>query len=151
MSLVHSPFHRNQRGTALVELALILPLLVVMFVGVVDFGLFIREHQILQNAAREGARYSALPANYMLMSSNPSAIESSIKNRVVTYLQQENITVATSNVTVNQLYPVDIGGGSGLTATASEVVVSYSRSPLVGGSLFGPVVLTARSVFRNCY
>ncbi|MEO6529858.1 MAG: TadE family protein [Specibacter sp.] len=53
-----SPADRDarQRGAAAVEFALILPVLLFMLLGVVDFGMFIGQNISLQSAAREGAR-----------------------------------------------------------------------------------------------
>ena len=56
MKPVHRRSQHQQRGTALIEMAMILPLLTLLLVGIVNMGLMIREHQVLQNAAREGAR-----------------------------------------------------------------------------------------------
>lgn len=46
----------NQRGASAVEFALILPILVLLFFGIVDFGLLIYDKQVITNATREGAR-----------------------------------------------------------------------------------------------
>lgn len=46
----------RQRGAAAVEFALILPLLLFMVLGVIDYGVFFSQNISLQNAAREGAR-----------------------------------------------------------------------------------------------
>ena len=46
-------------GGALVELALVLPVLVLVFVGTVDFGRVFYTSQSLTNAARAGAQYGA--------------------------------------------------------------------------------------------
>ena len=46
-------------GSQLVEFALIAPLLVIVIVGVADFGGAYNLKQKLNNAAREGARYAA--------------------------------------------------------------------------------------------
>ena len=133
----------------MVEFAIILPLLLFMLVGIVDFGLIIREHQILQNGAREGARLSILPAYHIATSSNPAATQTAIKNQVVQYLQTENITIAASDVTVNQNYLIDFGG---VFATGSQITVSYSRPLLVGnGWPFGPAALKSEAIFRNLY
>ena len=148
MRPVHSGIPRNERGAAMVEMAIVLPLLAVMFVGIVDFGLILREHQILQNAAREGARFSAMSANSISASSDPAGTLAAIQNRVVAYLDQENTTISASSVTVNQNYAIVVAG---VTVMGSEVTISYSRSPFLGGSLFAPFTLTARSVFRNFY
>jgi TadE-like protein len=48
-----------ERGAALLELALVLPLLLLMAVGVVNFGTALREKQIIIEAARYGARRAA--------------------------------------------------------------------------------------------
>jgi len=51
---------RNERGTAMVELAFALPLLVVMLFGVMEFGRLFVEWQIVQSSARSGARSASL-------------------------------------------------------------------------------------------
>ena len=53
-------FYRNKRGQALIEFAFILPFLLVIVGGIVDFGLAFFIGQVIQNAAREGARAGAV-------------------------------------------------------------------------------------------
>jgi Flp pilus assembly protein TadG len=48
-----------QAGGALVEMALVLPVLVLVFVGTIDFGRVFYASQALNNAARAGAQYGA--------------------------------------------------------------------------------------------
>ena len=48
---------RSERGAALVELAVALPLLAVIMVGAIDFGRAFRTAMIVTNAARAGALY----------------------------------------------------------------------------------------------
>lgn len=58
-----------QRGQGLVEFALILPLLVVMFFGIIQFGFLFGGQIALVNAVREATRYaSTSPVN-----SNPTS------------------------------------------------------------------------------
>ena len=47
---------RRERGQSMVELALSLPLLVVLFIGVVEVAFFTRTYLMLLEASREGAR-----------------------------------------------------------------------------------------------
>ncbi|PYR97873.1 MAG: hypothetical protein DMG12_23745, partial [Acidobacteria bacterium] len=103
-------------------MAMILPLLTLLLVGIVNMGLMIREHQVLQNAAREGARYSTLQGNRITTAGD--ATEQAIKTRVQRYLAQERITIATSDVTINQNYTYTVAPSPG-TVTASQVTVSY--------------------------
>jgi hypothetical protein len=52
---------RSARGAALVEFALVLPLLLVMIGGIVDFAFLFQRYEVVTGAAREGARIAALP------------------------------------------------------------------------------------------
>jgi Flp pilus assembly protein TadG len=46
----------NQRGGALIEFVIVLPLLLLIMAGIADFGILFYNKQILTNASREGAR-----------------------------------------------------------------------------------------------
>ena len=46
----------RQRGAAAVEFAIILPVLVVLVFGMIEFGLMFYDKAVLTNASREGAR-----------------------------------------------------------------------------------------------
>ena len=48
------------RGQALLEMALVVPLLIVMVVGVFEFGVILYAHVQVANAVREGARAASL-------------------------------------------------------------------------------------------
>ena len=52
-------FLRMQKGQAITEFALILPFLLLLIGGIVDFGLAFFIGQMTENAAREGARVGA--------------------------------------------------------------------------------------------
>lgn len=54
---------KNNRGQAIVEFALILPVLVVLVMGLLEFGLFFHAHINVTYAAREAARIAALDTN----------------------------------------------------------------------------------------
>jgi hypothetical protein len=47
---------RNQKGAALIEFAIILPLLLLLVFGSIEFGLLFYNKQVITNASREGAR-----------------------------------------------------------------------------------------------
>ncbi|HSF17900.1 MAG TPA: TadE family protein [Vicinamibacteria bacterium] len=141
---------RESRGAVLIEMAIMLPFMTLLFLGVVDMGLVIWEHQIVQNAARAGARFSALPRNW-INPSNPGVTVDDIRQRVVDYLLEEGISVNMGDISVTQNYPINVGA---LTLSGSEVSVTYTRPLLLsGGGLipFAQVTLHGRSVFRNLY
>ena len=51
---------KSQAGQAMVEMALVLPILVVLVGGILDFGWLFYNKIALNNAAREGARYAVI-------------------------------------------------------------------------------------------
>ncbi len=53
---------RSQRGVSLVEAALTIPMLLLIAVGIFEFGRAYQTWQVLTNAAREAARYSVTPS-----------------------------------------------------------------------------------------
>jgi hypothetical protein len=50
---------RGDKGQSLVELALTLPLLLLMFAGLVEIGAALRDYLVVVNANREGTRFAA--------------------------------------------------------------------------------------------
>ena len=50
----------GRRGQAAVEFALVLPILLIMLVGIVEFGRAWNLHQVITDAARESARKAAI-------------------------------------------------------------------------------------------
>ena len=50
-------FRRNEEGIQLVELAIVIPILLLMFAAVAEFGRYFYEYTTLAKAARVGARY----------------------------------------------------------------------------------------------
>jgi Flp pilus assembly protein TadG len=55
------PWKRTRRrGQAMVEFALVLPILLVLLIGIVEFGRAWNEHQVITAAAREAARKAAI-------------------------------------------------------------------------------------------
>ncbi|GAA1497370.1 TadE/TadG family type IV pilus assembly protein [Paeniglutamicibacter kerguelensis] len=51
---------KNQQGASAVEFALILPLLLTLMLGVIEFGFFFNQQLSITQAAREGARDYAI-------------------------------------------------------------------------------------------
>jgi len=140
---------KNQKGVAAVELAIILPFFGILLLGVLEIGGMARDHQALQNGAREGARFSAL-LNNKIVGGTPGA-ETRIKDSIRAYLLKEKITVAAGDITVDQDYSISLGTG---WATASKITITYNRPVLFPGiskwiSVSAP--LKASAVFRNFY
>ena len=55
-------FRRDERGIQLVELAIVLPIFVILFAATAEFGRYFYEYTTLAKASRAGARYLATAA-----------------------------------------------------------------------------------------
>jgi Flp pilus assembly protein TadG len=142
---------QQQRGVAAVELAIILPLFGILLLGIIEVGSLARDHQVLQNAAREGARFSSLPANRTDGVTDAAAVETLIKNRIIDYLDNERITVVAGDITVNQAYEMTYAG---VTIPASEITIIYNRPVLFPGIANWFTLSTTvrgKAIFRNFY
>ena len=53
----------RERGQAMVETAIVIPILLVLMVGIFEVGRAYETWQVLTNAAREGARMSVTPSS----------------------------------------------------------------------------------------
>ena len=130
---------QSERGAELIEFAVVLPLLLLLIAGVVDFGMMFRTYEAVTNAAREGARVAILPGYDV----------PDVQTRVNAYLTASGLNTVTPQVT-----DVTVATGAG-TFNAKRVNVNYTYSfavlgiaaPLFGGN-FGSITLNAVSVMR---
>jgi Flp pilus assembly protein TadG len=138
---------KSERGAALLEAAITLPLLLLVSVGIFEFGRAYQTWQILTNAAREGARIAVLSD-----SSN-----SDITARVSQYMTDGQLSAANSaSIGINRSAVLDVNGRN---VSASEVDIDYPFSFIVlqpvarlvapQTSLGGAVVMHAQAVMRN--
>jgi Flp pilus assembly protein TadG len=121
---------RSDRGAAAVEFALLLPLLVLIVFGLIDFGRAINTQITLTQAAREGARALALgQATYQT--------------------RAQQAAIGLSGVTVTDLpdsqFVTGCPAGAGQTGDDAVVKVTYTFTFITPiGSVFGPTkTLTA--------
>jgi Flp pilus assembly protein TadG len=80
----------DTRAAALIEFAVSLPLLVVLVVGIFDFGGAFNLKQELNNAMREGARFAANQPTNDLDSTTPPSVDA-VRFVVDSYLQNAHI------------------------------------------------------------
>ena len=105
---------RSQRGAALLEMALTLPLLLLVCVGILEFGRAYQTWQVITNAAREGARIAVLPG----------MDDTAVRSRVQQYMTIGQLPQAASaTIAIDRNRTVSVGGTD--TASASEVIVNY--------------------------
>jgi Flp pilus assembly protein TadG len=134
---------QKQRGVIVVEMAMVVPILAILLLGTVQFGLVLREHQIVQNAAREGARFSS--QQLISVSSARAPTETEVRSLVRTYLRNENVTVSDADIAVERNYYL----GASIGYCGSRVRVTHTTAPVVGSGIWGNFTYTAEAVFRN--
>ena len=60
----------RERGQALVEMAITLPLLLLMLMGIMDMGCYFYNQMSVENGSREGARYAIVHAEDTTLSTD---------------------------------------------------------------------------------
>jgi Flp pilus assembly protein TadG len=111
---------RREEGAALIETAFVLPIMLLVCVGILEFGRAYQTWQVVTNASREGARVAILP-DYS---------DDSVKARVRTYLKNGGLPASivddvtkTKVLLTGTTIPVNVAGT--VTAPASRIVVEY--------------------------
>jgi len=134
---------RSERGAALVEFALVVPILMMMMCATIDFGLAVYTLNNLTAAAREGGRFAAVqdPASW-----TSGAAATAAQNRVYKYIAgmsnglDSTATIAKISVTkdaTTQIITVQITGYPYKPVTP--------LSPLLG---IPTIYLNRRAIFR---
>src|ERR687895_212839 len=114
--LMKNDSRTRERGAAMVEAAISIPLLLMLMVGIFEVGRAYQTWQVLTNAAREGARMSITP------SSTPSNTTALIRQ----YMADGQLSnSSTAVVNVNKAGSIDVNG---TPVSASLVTVDYPFS-----------------------
>ena len=142
MKLKIIPF--DQKGAAAVEFAIILPLLLMLLFGIIEFGIILYDKAMITNASREGAR-----AGILFVQGGETVVElnQKISDAVDKYCSGHLITFedsTTPNIIPQTTKP---GEGSNLTVT-----VTYQYKFLVLPDFFtgiiGNINLSAQTIMR---
>jgi TadE-like protein len=135
----------DETGSVLIEFALVLPMLLLIVVGIFDFGFAFQKYEVLTNAAREGARMAVLTGY-----STPD-----VKNRVAAYLTAAGATDAPETTVDDETItpgPPSTGPAfrvKKVTVTLPHTFVYLGPLARVFGGTFGTIQLKAISVMRS--
>jgi Flp pilus assembly protein TadG len=129
-----------QRGQTLVEMALIVPLFLMLMLGLLDFGRVLYAQHTFDQAAREGTRLALADA------ANTGTKYSAIRSAVVGAAPGTGLTGAeVSGLGCSDcFYPDDVGSGGRVFVQVSKQVDLLT--PLVGQLLGGSFTVQARSM-----
>ena len=141
-----------QTGSNIVEFAFVMPLLVILVFGIIDFGIALYDKAVITNAVREGARKGIVFADGQIAT---RLTEDQIADVVEVYCNDKLITFGSSAVNARAVFtregdPVDYPPLSGDTLTV-DLETPYVYHYLILSKLFPPLgdlKLGAASVMR---
>ena len=107
---------RKIRGAAAVELAVVLPVILTLLFGIIEFGWIFMVGQTLTSAAREGCRIAVLPG----------AVDADITEKVNGCMQSAGMQVQDYELSITHATPAD-------PTEVVVVTIPYSKISLVGG------------------
>ena len=133
-----------ERGGVLVEFALVVPILLVIFAAIVDFGLMMQRREVVTNAAREGARIAVLPG---YDTADVQARVNEYLNNGIQAGTSANATTTVTNTTLAGVAPV-VSMRQVDVALTTRYSILGPVMQLIGGSDFGTITVRARSSMR---
>ena len=113
----------NQKGQALVEFALVFPILLLLVMGILQFGMMLNSYLSIENASREGARAGIVGSS-----------DSEIRNTIISTSPSLDPNKLTVTIT-----PAEANRKSGNTLTV-KVTYNYNLTVPIISSLFNNVV-----------
>jgi Flp pilus assembly protein TadG len=118
-----SRFRRDDRGIQLVELAIVLPIFILLFGATAEFGRYFYEYTTLAKSARVGARYLATAAVNSTEDTNAKNIvvygnSAGTGNPILSGLSTTNVTITRS------------GGVPILPQTVTVQITGFKHQPI---------------------
>ena len=127
---------RSEAGASAVEFALLLPLLMMILFGIIEFGLALYQQAILTNASREGARLG-------IVQSVPAITNGQINTAIDSYLTPAGINPGDVSRTI-------VAGGVTGTPVQVTLTLPYTFAVLPKLTSLAPSInLIARTEMRH--
>jgi Flp pilus assembly protein TadG len=123
---------RGERGAAAVEFALVVPVLLLLVLGITEFGRAYNVQTTLSGAAREGARA-------MAVQNSPAAARAAVQNAAA------GIGLSDSQISVSPSACPSSSIGSGTTV---QVTITYPLSFVTNFFGSSPITLRGTAVMR---
>lgn len=108
MVFVRTRGKKHCRGAAAVEIALVLPLLLLLTLGAIKYGWLFLISQQITNAARQGARIA-------ILSNSTTDGVNGVKQRIIDLLDEVDITIGVDNIECIPFYVEDVNMGDAVT------------------------------------
>jgi Flp pilus assembly protein TadG len=141
---------RNQRASAAAEMALVMPLLLILMMGSVELGNYFLDEHVLVKAVRDGARYAARQSftNYNGCTATAADLPQSVIDNTKLIVRKGTLSSADDDLLPNwddaattftvKTSCTDTAGGTGMTGI-------YAGN-IVGNANLAPIVIVTASV-----
>ena len=133
-----------QTGSNIVEFAFVMPLLLILVFGIIDFSIGLYDKAVITNAAREGARTGIVYAKARLT-------KEQVEQVVTNYLNGRLITFGEAIADPTATFTPDRGNGNQQSGDTLTVTVDYQYDYVMIARLFpslGSLQIRATSVMR---
>ena len=143
----NSPVRQDRPGVAAVEMALVLPVFLLVSLGIIEYGRALMAANLVTNAAREGGRVAGITGstntdvqnavvNFLATSLNLNTGQVSVKISITPAAGNPDPQNQCANAKLRDLVTVDVN-------------VPYSAVALIQASYLQDVTLTASSSMRH--
>lgn len=128
---MNSVVKKNNRGQSLVETALVLPIILLMLLGILEFGRILSAWMIITHGSREGARLASLGGTNTQITARVKAVSNTLNlgSMTVTISPSSNRSTG-AMVTVRVNYSVDL------------------LTPFIGAIIGDPLPMNAKTTMR---
>ena len=141
---------KRQEGASAVEFAIILPLLLILVFGIIEFSILFYDKAMITNASREGAR-EGIVYRYDPYGGLNHPDDADIVATVDQYVQNHLISFGSGDVVTTTITRPGDSPGDSLTVTVNyqyNFLVFDSLLSLIGGALSNGISLDAVTVMR---
>lgn len=126
----------DSKGQALLEFALILPILLLLVLGIVEFGRIWNINQMVSDTTREGARRAVI--------ADPSITQTQVHDFMMQRLWDAHVDTTVVTITFSQT-----GGNWKVTDLVQTVTARFPYSFMFFTRAFGTVQITSSFTMRN--
>jgi Flp pilus assembly protein TadG len=140
----------GEKGAAVVEFAVVLPLLLLILFGIIEFGVLLYDKAVITNASREGARAAIVYGYDPNLEQIQRLSDAEISAVVTSYVSAKLISFGTGTpvTTITPPDPTQVPSGNPITVTVTYhydflIVPAFISNFLGGINLVGATTMRA--------
>jgi Flp pilus assembly protein TadG len=120
MALIHRARHRR-RGTTIIEAAIVLPLLILVIFGLIEYGNLLLRLQQIENVTRQAARKAA----------TPDATQAQVTSQITTMMTAAGLGSSGYTVTMSDPATFERGDQFSVNITITYANIAITKVPLI--------------------